>query len=121
MKRLFCTGLIILFALSLIGCTNSVNLTTPPQAGEDDELGETTVRELVTEFGKKLQMVSLLAPEDILSESLEENYGGLVSPALLEEWMEEPSAAPGRLVSSPWPDRIEVTGVEKVSGEGTRL
>ncbi len=117
MKRLFCTGLIILFALSLIGCTNSVNLATPPQAGEVDELDETAVLELVTEFGEKLQMVSLLAPEEILRESLEENYGGLVSPALLEKWMQEPTAAPGRLVSSPWPDRIEATGVERISGE----
>ena len=87
------------------------------QGGEDDELSETAVQELVTQFGGKLQMVSLLAPEDVLRESLDENYGGLVSPALLEKWMEEPTAAPGRLVSSPWPDRIEIAGATKISDE----
>jgi hypothetical protein len=118
LKRLFWTGLVVLIALSFIGgCTNSMNLATPPQGGEDDELSETAVQELVTQFGGKLQMVSLLVPEDVLRESLEENYGGLVSPALLEKWMEEPTAAPGRLVSSPWPDRIEIAGATKISDE----
>lgn len=117
MKRLYITGLIFMLVLSIAGCTNSVNLATPPEAVGDDRVSETAVQELVTEFGKRLQMVSLLAPGDVLKESLEENYGGLVSPGLLEKWMEDPTAAPGRLVSSPWPDRIEVTALQKAGDD----
>lgn len=121
MKRPFITGLIFILALSLAlslaGCTNSANITTPPETGNDDESNETAVLELVTEFGKRLRMVSLLAPEDVLRDSLEENYGDMVSPDLIEKWTQEPTAAPGRLVSSPWPERIDITSIEKSGDE----
>lgn len=78
---------------------------------------EEAVASLVEDFGKKLQKVSLLSPEDILNESMNENYGGLVSPALLEKWKKDPGNSPGRLVSSPWPDRIEIQIIKKSSDE----
>jgi hypothetical protein len=120
LKRLFLRlGFLsaLFLALSLAACTNSINLATPPSAGNEDPLDETAIQELVIEFGKKLQMVSLLAPEDVLRNNLEENYGDLVSPDLLEKWIGDPTNAPGRLVSSPWPDRIEVTEIQKTGDE----
>jgi hypothetical protein len=42
-------------------------------------------------------------------------YAGLVDSSLLEEWSGDPSTAPGRSVSSPWPDRIEVASVDRIS------
>ena len=63
----------LFLALSLAACTNSINLATPPSAGKTKTLWtETAIQELVIEFGKKLQMVSLLAPEDVLRNNLEE-------------------------------------------------
>lgn len=76
---------------------------------------------LVEDFGKKLQMVSLLAPAGAVRKSMEENYGGLVSPKTIEEWAEDPENAPGRLVSSPWPDRIEIFNVTKVSTQAFKV
>jgi len=73
------------------------------------------VANLVKNFGSKLQLVSLLAPEDILKKSMEENYGSLVSEALIEKWIKDPLNAPGRLTSSPWPDRIEIISIVKLS------
>ena len=69
------------------------------------------VRRLVTLFGSRMQTVSLLAPDSIAASRLQEAYGTLVTPDLLSDWMASPAAAPGRRVSSPWPDRIEVTSV----------
>ena len=40
--------------------------------------------------------------------------GGLVSPELLKEWQNDPQKAPGRVVSSPWPDRIEILSIVKL-------
>jgi len=60
-------------------------------------------------------MVSLLAPEEVVKQSLHDNYGDLVSPALLSAWQEDPSNAPGRSVSSPWPDRIRIISNQKIS------
>jgi len=83
-----------------------------------------TVANLVLEFGKRLQMVSLLAPSDSLHQSMQENYGGLAAPSLIEKWEKDPQNAPGRMVSSPWPDHIEILtnekreeGIYQVTGE----
>src|SRR5690348_5068827 len=67
---------------------------------------ERAVRRLVRLFGSRMQTVSLLAPDSIAASRLQEAYGTLVTPDLLSDWMARPTAAPGRRVSSPWPDRI---------------
>jgi hypothetical protein len=72
---------------------------------------ERAVRRLVTLFGSRMQTVSLLAPDSIAASRLQEAYGTLVTPDLLSDWMARPTVAPGRRVSSPWPDRIEVESV----------
>jgi hypothetical protein len=72
---------------------------------------ERAVRRLVALFGSRMQTVSLLAPDSIAASRLQEGYGTLVTPDLLSDWMARPTVAPGRRVSSPWPDRIEVKTV----------
>jgi hypothetical protein len=112
LRRFLISAFLVLFSMSLIGCTNSLNLATPPQEGESDE---TAIRNVVDRFGAKLQMVSLLAPEDVLNESIREHYSDLASPALLRDWSANPTEAPGRLTSSPWPDRIEISALKEVA------
>ncbi|KRQ87142.1 hypothetical protein ABG79_00940 [Caloramator mitchellensis] len=72
------------------------------------------IKDLVESFGKKLQYVPLLAPKDILIKSMKENYGNYVTEALIEKWINDPLNAPGRLTSSPWPDRIEIRSINKI-------
>lgn len=74
-----------------------------------------SIKSLVSNFGDRLKMVSLLAPEDVLLESIEKNYGKFISKALLEKWKAKPQTAPGRLTSSPWPDRIEILSIVSIS------
>lgn len=69
------------------------------------------VRRVVSLFGARMQTVSLLAPDSLAASRVQEAYGTLVTPDLLSDWMARPTAAPGRRVSSPWPDRIEVKSV----------
>lgn len=71
--------------------------------------------ELAENFGRSLKNVSLLAPEDMVKKSLQENYGEFVAPALLTRWQNDPQNAPGRVTSSPWPERIEILNIEKLS------
>lgn len=78
---------------------------------------EQEVKNLVKEFGSRLKSVSLLAPKEDLEKSMQENYGYLVDQELRNEWLEDPSNAPGRLTSSPWPDRIEISDVSKTSDD----
>ena len=85
----------------------TLNLPTPTRvlthtaASEAAEEGE--VRDLVESFGKTLQTVSLLAPD--AAKEINKRYAEYVSCPLLEKWTSDPSQAPGRTVSSPWPDR----------------
>ncbi|MEQ8196610.1 MAG: hypothetical protein ABRQ27_01135 [Clostridiaceae bacterium] len=127
MKKIFSFMLILCISFSLSGCINKKTETPPNNDSQQtnnsgtegteqsDESDKSTVKSLVESFGKKLQMVSLLAPADTVSKSLEENYGDFVSADLLGKWKNDPSNAPGRMLSSPWPDRIEVESVEKIS------
>lgn len=64
--------------------------------------------DVVKEFGRRMRLVSTTASPDIAAKAMREHYGGLVHPTLLETWAASPADAPGRPVSSPWPDRIDV-------------
>lgn len=85
--------------------------TEPPQITVTSTDEEAEIRDLVENFGKRLQNVSLLSPT--AAQDIQKEYSEFVSPALLETWMSDVSKAPGRMVSSPWPDRIEITTLTK--------
>lgn len=116
MKKPFLFALILLLGVSFSGCINRGNEAQPKdKLQQTDEGDEAAVASLVEDFGSKLQKVSLQAPRDIVKKSMQENYGDFVSPALLAERINDPSNAPGRLTSSPWPDRIEILSIEPLS------
>jgi hypothetical protein len=75
---------------------------------QSPESAAVEVREHVEEFGGKLQMVSILAPYDVVSTIMDEHYGPYVSAELLAQWKMSPLSAPGRATSSPYPGRIDV-------------
>lgn len=72
---------------------------------------------LVNSFGEKLHLVSLLAPRDVLEKDMEEvyGYGQYITSTLLERWKTNPEEAPGRLISGPWPDRIELRNIRRLT------
>ncbi len=79
---------------------------------------EAAVREVVTKFGDALQKVSLNESREASIEAIRREYADFLSPELLEEWAAQPHLAIGRYVSSPWPERIEITRV--IMGTPTR-
>jgi hypothetical protein len=89
-----------------IGTKEIPGTPTDSAAGQ---LAEAEIKTVVEGFGKQLKAVSLQAPT--VTQDMEKAYSAYVSPALLQTWMSNPSGAPGRAVSSPWPDRIEITGL----------
>ena len=121
MRKTFLFACILLLSISLFGCINGGNDAQQKKEGQPQEKPQQTdvsddvvVASLVESFGRKLQTVSLQAPRDIVSTSIQ-NYGDFVSPALLAEWLRNPQNAPGRVLSSPWPDRIEILNTKKLS------
>ena len=122
MKKVFLAILVVSISISMFGCKNVENEVQPelveqtnnevPTIIDNDKI---EITQLIKDFGSKLQNVSLLSPTDILQNSIKENYGDYVSQTLINEWLKDPSIALGRLTSSPWPDRIEIISIEKVS------
>ena len=91
----------------------------PPDTGSTPS-AEAAVRALVVAFGHELRRVSLLAPPAQVEPDLRAAYAPYVTPGLLERWLADPAAAPGRTTSSPWPARIGIDGLEP-AGNGYRV
>ncbi|HAX69151.1 MAG TPA: hypothetical protein PK152_04935 [Anaerolineales bacterium] len=86
----------------------------PNEPSSTDEANH--VGYVVENFGKRLQNVWLQSPN--AAQDMREQYSEFVSPALLETWVSDVSKSPGRIVSSPWTDRIEITAL---ANEGSNM
>ncbi|HVU75762.1 MAG TPA: hypothetical protein VHD38_02930 [Candidatus Paceibacterota bacterium] len=71
--------------------------------------GEAHARATVESFGQELKQVSLMAPD--AASQIADRYAPYTDPSLLDAWKSDPAHAPGRLTSSPYPDRIEIQSV----------
>ena len=98
------TGLILTVLLAA-GCRAAAPTASPEET--------TQITAVVQAFGKKLQQVSLLSPT--AATDIRSQYADYLSPALLDQWAADPAHAPGRMTSSPWPDRIEISSLTKIS------
>ena len=87
------------------------NATVSASSSTTAASDEQAVRSVVEQFGQKLQTVSLQAPRALVTQEIQQQYVSFVSAELLNKWLNDPSQAPGRVVSSPWPDRIEITSM----------
>src|SRR5574341_1551535 len=105
MKHIIMT---LLVTVSLVAC--SIPPTTSAHTSSNTA-EEAEIRDLVENFGKRLQAVPLLSSN--AAQEIQKQYSEFVSPALLDIWMNDVSKAPGRIVSSLWPDRIEITTLAK--------
>jgi len=80
-----------------------------------------SLRMLAEAFGQQLAKVPLLAPDDVRRRDMRRYYGPFVTPALLEQWLADPADAPGRRTSSPWPARIEVLRIQRLTSDRYRI
>ena len=104
-------------SLALAACSPAAPAATP--APTPTVSAETEVRVVVSEFGVRLKNVSLLAAD--AAAQMQAGYGNLVTAELLAQWQASPQNAPGRLTSSPWPERIEIETVTLVSNQEYRV
>lgn len=78
-------------------------------SGPSPVSGEAAASSTVAQFGKVLQQVSIVAPD--ASSTIAQVYAPYVEPSLLAQWEADPESAPGRVVSSPWPDHIRIDSI----------
>lgn len=77
--------------------------------------------EVITEFGDRLQDIALLAPDTLVRQEIREAFTPLVTPSLLAVWLAEPTSAPGREYSSPWPARLEIAAIDSLGPGQCRI
>jgi len=124
MKKIVLYSAALVLAVLLMGC--SVKENSKLSSEINNQIGEQmqnyssqeeVITNLVKDFGSKLKLVSILSPKETLEKDMRENYGDFVSEKLIEKWLSNPESALGRFTSSPWPDRIDIENIEKVSEE----
>jgi hypothetical protein len=81
------------------------------QQKAQDIADESTVRLVVSQFAGQIQKVSLASPN--APAEIANAYAPYASSSLISYWQSNRSFAPGKGLSSPWPDRIEVNSVSK--------
>jgi hypothetical protein len=110
--------IIVIAAIIFVG--NRSKTEAPAESVPDTTVAnieEQQVRDAVNVFAAHLQNVSLTASADVLTTTIQKEYGPFVTPELLTHWIADPTSAPGRLTSSPWPDHIDITSVQKVGSD----
>ncbi|MDR1060933.1 MAG: DUF4825 domain-containing protein [Clostridiales bacterium] len=74
---------------------------------------EEAIREFVSAFCAQISMVQLVTSPEEAASQIHRHYADFLTPELLEIWAGSPDIALGKAGSSPWPDRIEVTELDK--------
>lgn len=90
-----------------------LSLLANPVTDQDEMGDEQDIIALVEHFGSKLRTVSLTNPPSQIVSSIQENYSDFVSPELMAFWVGNLEHAPGRLTSSPWPERIDIESMDQ--------
>jgi ABC-type methionine transport system ATPase subunit len=92
-------GFIIAISIVIYLQTHGKLLDTGSVNHNIDNKEQTVIKDLVENFGQSFKNVSLSSPN--IKDELRQAYKDFVSPELLEQWQQNPSQAPGRIVSSP--------------------
>jgi len=108
-KKVLVGLVVVLVGLVVAGLILSFKM---PESLTKEEKQE--VVSLVEGFGKTLIKVDKVMPEENVAKSIKENYSPFLADNLILEWTFDPSKALGRVVSSPWPDRIQILSMEKL-------
>jgi hypothetical protein len=111
-------ALVIALTASVAACPEPASRGGADIAPDCEEPG---VREVVERLGERMAQVSLQGPDSQVVHEVREAYAGIASEGLLASWTTAPRSAPGRLVSSPWPDRIEIDSVSRSDAGSCRV
>lgn len=101
--------IIIIVALLVIAGVGWLAHTTQSTSSAAEDKAAVTAT--VTNFGAYLKSIPLTEPTEDLRRDMQQSYTPFVTDALLQQWRADPTHAPGRAVSSPWPDHVVIDNV----------
>ena len=106
----FIVVVIVLFLFISVGeylLFRQVSTTTPPSAADIN-----AIYQVVGEFGARLKDVDITAPDQDMMTAVDFNLKQFITDRLYQAFVQDKSRIPGRYVSSPWPERIEITSIQ---------
>jgi len=109
-KRMFVTATAVLLVV-IVGVSGCVLVGCSGSASEEET---TAITQLVEAFGKTLKTVDTAGPEAYVSAQIQHTYAPFLTSTFLSELQRSPESAPGRTVSSPWPERIEIASMKRL-------
>jgi hypothetical protein len=68
----------------------------------------------VGEFGARLKDVDITAPDQDMMTAVDFNLKQFITDRLYQAFVQDKSKIPGRTVSSPWPEGIEIVSVQRL-------
>lgn len=107
MKKQYTIALVIIIVAAVLAGAGYLH----QKQIEQDITDKATIGTLITQFGANMQKVSLSAPD--APAEIASTYAAYATSDLIKQWQDNRSFAPGRGLSSPWPDRIEVQSLTK--------
>ena len=106
--------LVIGIALFLVLEVGMYSLYKPSTTAPPKEADSNAIYQVVGEFGARLKDVGLTAPKQNILWAVDSNMKRLITDRLYQAFVQDTSKVPGRTVSSPWPERIEIDAVQKL-------
>ncbi|MHC1679329.1 MAG: hypothetical protein AB9886_02255 [Candidatus Cryosericum sp.] len=106
--RFIAVGIVLLLVMS-VGAylLFRPSTTTRPSAADIN-----AIYQVVGEFGARLKDVDITASDQDMMTAVDFNLKRLITDRLYQAFAQDKSRIPGEYVSSPWPERIEITSVQ---------
>lgn len=106
--RFIAVGIVLLLLLSIGEYLLFKSFTTVQQNGADVN----AIYQVVGEFGARLKDVDITASDQDMMTAVDFNLKQYITDRLYQTFMQDKSRIPGRYVSSPWPERIEISSIQ---------
>jgi hypothetical protein len=116
-RTLLKSGVARMVAAAIVAGILLIGITSYFVTKRADVPADQAARQTVIAFGTQMRMVSVLAPADSVAAAMDQYYAPYVSADLIAEWKTRGAAAPGRVTSSPYPARIDVTSVSMLADD----
>jgi bla regulator protein BlaR1 len=98
--------------LFLVISVGEYSLFRPSTTSRPNEADINAIYQVVGEFGARLKDVEISALKQNVIDAVDFNLKRLITDRLYQELVQDMSMIPGRYVSSPWPERIEIGSVQ---------
>jgi len=108
--RFIAVGIVLLLLISVGGYF----LFKPSTTMQPREADTNAIYQVVGEFGERLKdvRVDVTASNQAMMAAVDWNLKQFITDRLYQEFAQSPTKIPGRYMSSPWPERIEIKSVQ---------